>query len=63
MALEIREIAIRMRVGEGDGCGDGGPGDEPGGDEPGGDGGADREKIVEECVRRVLQALKATRER
>lgn len=56
MALEINEIGIRMRV----------RGDEeepqPRKSEPGGCG-QDREQVVEDCVRRVLQILKNLEER
>jgi Family of unknown function (DUF5908) len=65
MALEINEIGIHFRVPDaersaagasaarrGSAGGRGGPCDEP-----------DREQIVEDCVRRVLLALRALAER
>jgi hypothetical protein len=63
MALEINEIGIRMRVHDGAAApaSDGSAAPEESG---GGDGGADRrDDIVNECVRRVLHALKAAQER
>ncbi len=59
MALEINEIGIRMRVGE----------ERPAAlrTEPGFDETSETEinyeRIVEECVRRILQALKVMKER
>jgi Family of unknown function (DUF5908) len=59
MPIEINEIGIRMRVrDEGDARGTApglGPSHHPWE--------ADREALVAECVRRVLQALKTGRER
>ena len=57
MPIEISEIGIRMRVDEDDGGGRVGRG--PSG--PGRD--AEREAVIAECVRRVLQALKARQAR
>jgi len=57
MPLEINEIDIAMRV-----TGDGG---RQGGDGDGADTRAEegaREELIEECVRRVLQAMKDQRE-
>ena len=62
MAFEVSEIGIRMRV-----LGD----DEPSSDLPSGDDAGEPDDegkgidgaVVDECVRRVLQALKAMRER
>jgi len=61
MALEIREIEVRMRVGDagapsGDGPSEGGCAGE-GSDE------SKRADLVNECVRRVLAVLDAKRER
>lgn len=68
MALEINEIGINLRV-----DGDGGGAQEKAGKkkkkkegEAGRRGaccGFDREEVVDDCVRRVLQALQALRER
>jgi hypothetical protein len=58
MALEIREIEIRMRVG-----GSGDPADEAEGPDAPERDGVDREAIVEECVRRVLRAIRMVKER
>jgi hypothetical protein len=59
MPLEVNEIGITMRV-----TGDRGDG---GHQDPFEDGQEDadekREQLIEECVRRVLQALKTERER
>ena len=57
MPLEINEIAIAMRVSAG--------GDDAGeerGAAPGGRLEEDREELIQECVRRVLQALRARSE-
>jgi uncharacterized protein DUF5908 len=58
MPIEISEIGIRMRVDDDPGHGRSGRG-------PGwsGRGEAEREAVIAECVRRVLQALKARQER
>lgn len=57
MPLEISEIGIYVRV----------AGDEPAGEgaapEPAVDAAAAREQMVQECVRRVLQALRLGQER
>jgi Family of unknown function (DUF5908) len=61
MALEVNEIGIRMQVRNGE--------EEDAEEkrsserEEAGCGCLDRDEIVEECVRRVLQALKEARER
>jgi hypothetical protein len=61
MALEVNEIGIRMRVR--------GEEEEEAGEkvarkvEDSGCGCQDRDEIVEECTRRVLQILKSARER
>ncbi|HEY0406171.1 MAG TPA: DUF5908 family protein [Pyrinomonadaceae bacterium] len=59
MALEINEIAIQMQVADSD--------VEPSQSEATAEGGSDEkidyEKIVDECVRRVLQAIKQMKER
>jgi hypothetical protein len=59
MALEINEIAIQMQVGD--------SGFEPvegqSKSEDGSDGEIDYERVVAECVRRVLQAMKSMKER
>lgn len=62
MAVEIREIGIKMRVAE-TRCADAG-------DDAGGQAGAvdvlsdhDRAAIVDDCVRRVISMLRARRER
>jgi hypothetical protein len=61
MALEINEIAIQMQVASGS---DEPPETEASAEEGGsGDEKVDYEKIVEECVRRVLQAMKQMKER
>lgn len=56
MTLEINEIGIRMQVRGAEG-----------GDQPvlqaEGPGLLDREQVISDCVRRVLQALKALEER
>ena len=57
MPLEINEIAIAMRVSAG-----GGDHDEGRGSASGGRAEEDREELIQECVRRVLQALKARSE-
>ena len=57
MPLEINEIAIAMRVSSG-----GDDGREERGAAPGGRAEEDREELIQECVRRVLQALKARSE-
>ena len=57
MPLEINEIAIAMRVsagGDDEGQGRGAPTGERAEE--------DREELIQECVRRVLQALKARSE-
>lgn len=55
MAFEVNEIGIRMRV-----MGDGEAAPPSGGSGDGGRSGDDRRKeIVEACVRRVLQILRA----
>ncbi len=54
MPLEINEIDIAMRVTDGDGWRDS-PGE--GASAPAAE--MDREDLIQECVRRVLQALKA----
>jgi hypothetical protein len=66
MALEVNEIGIRLRVrGEpGDEVGEEGEereGKERGGADPCCD--LDRDEIVDDCVRRVMQMLKSLRER
>jgi hypothetical protein len=59
MALEVNEIGIQMRVSGGEeedgGCKDAAPATSAGS--------LDREEIVGDCVRRVLQALRNQRER
>jgi len=55
MPLEINEIGIRMRVGEDDRPPDERPQRVPQGDCHD----VDREELVEDCVRRVLQILKS----
>jgi hypothetical protein len=60
VALEINEIAIQMQVAD--------SGVEPseveaGSEDGGSDEKVDYEKIVEECVRRVLQTMKHMKER
>lgn len=60
MALEVNEIGISMRV-TGDGL-DGGSRRESFEESPQ-DAEEKREAIIEECIRRVLQALKIERER
>lgn len=59
VALEINEIAIQMQVADSVA--------EPSEGEDGAEGGSDEkvdyEKIVEECVRRVLQTMKHMKER
>lgn len=64
MPLEVRQIGIRMHVGDAgqDGAGDGGdrPVLEALGDE---DGGADREQLIEQCVGAVLAELARRAER
>jgi hypothetical protein len=64
MALEISEIGIRMHVRDGASGSDGGQA-EPGSAGAAADGSmtAGHEAIVEECVRRVLRALKTRQER
>jgi hypothetical protein len=57
MPVEISEIGIRMRVDDDKGTERGS--DRPGETKPE----AERESMIDECVRRVLQALKARRER
>ena len=53
MPLEINEIDIAMRVTDGDGRRD-----SFGESAAGQSAGIDREELIEECVRRVLQELK-----
>ena len=61
MPLEISEIGIRMRVQSGT---QGAGGGESGGSGPAAPGAAvDREALVQECVQRVLQALRTAQER
>jgi hypothetical protein len=60
MPIEINEIGIRMRVRDDEG---GGRGAAPGSGPSYHSWEADREALVAECVRRVLQALKTGRER
>jgi hypothetical protein len=66
MALEVNEIGISMRVDDGDEEDDTGGGrkskmsDE---DDDCGCASRERGEIVDDCVRRVLQALKTMRER
>lgn len=61
MALEVNEIGIRMRVlGDGEAAPAGGGGSAESGKL---DPEEARAKIVDACVRRVLQVLKATQER
>ena len=55
MPLEIREIGISMRVGENAHPADAQPQE--------GEPKVDRDEIVDECVRRVLQMLKTRQER
>lgn len=60
MALEISEIGIRVRVPEDTSCVPapaGGPADAAGGSA------AERARMVDECVRRVLQVLAMRAER
>jgi hypothetical protein len=59
MALEINEIGIRMRVTEGSGEPEERQPKANGIDEPQ----LNQEALVEECVRRVLQALRSMKER
>jgi hypothetical protein len=59
MALEINEIAIQMRVGDSPFEADEGQPEDDGGS----DGAIDYERVVAECVRRVLQAMKNMKER
>jgi hypothetical protein len=59
MPIEINEIAIQMKVSEDAG----GSGEGACGTDGNAQGAAEREAIVADCVRRVLQALKAQRER
>jgi Family of unknown function (DUF5908) len=66
MPLEINEIGIRMRVEDGDEDYDGSDGrrrKQTEEDDDCGCGSLDRGGIVDDCVRRVLQVLKSTRER
>ncbi len=63
MALEINEIGIQMRVRDdaaAPASREAAAPAKPGGDGGGADG---RDDIVDECVRRVLHALKAAQER
>lgn len=60
MALEISEIGIHVRVPDGrTGCG--APAGAPADDAPGA--AAERARVVDECVRRVLQVLALRAER
>lgn len=65
MALEISEIAIQMRVDDERRPAAGGDDEDderpPAGADPCGD--QDRQRITEDCVRRVLRILDARRER
>ena len=60
MALEISEIGIHVRVPDGTG-GPASPAGRPAGDAPGET--AERARMVDECVRRVLQVLAMRAER
>lgn len=59
MALEIREIEVRMRVGDTEALAE----DDPSEDSGSPDGETRMNDLVDECVRRVLSALEAKRER
>lgn len=59
MTLEINEIAIQMQVDDTAAQ----PQETEPEDEGSGDGTLDYERIVEACVRRVLQTMKAMKER
>ena len=67
MPLEVRQIGIRLNVGEGAGPGSGGEAGNDGGDS--GPAGAqaidpaERAEIIEECVGAVLDALRMQGER
>ena len=63
MALEINEIGIHFRVPDADGPVRSTPSAVDMRDESGGCGDEDRARIVDDCVRRVLQLLAARRER
>lgn len=63
MALEINEIGIHFRVPDSDGPVRSTPGAVDMRDQSEGCGDDDRARIVDDCVRRVLQLLAARRER
>lgn len=68
MPLEVREIGIRMQVGDAGGGQDGGGGDGGGASaldllQSGGDGGGERTRLIEQCVEAVLAELARRSER